>query len=67
MHGGTASRDACHLSRAVAAANRPLRSEILHLHHQRRGDPREGMGEGSNQRAVAQIAHGRGRNAAGRL
>ena len=39
-----------------------LRPEILHLHLQRRADAREGIGEGGDQRAVAQIAHGLGRD-----
>ena len=34
---------------------------------QRRGDAREGVGEGGDQRAVAQIAHGAGRDAVDQL
>ena len=39
-----------------------LRPEILHLHLQRRADAREGIGEGGDQRPVAQIAHRVGRD-----
>jgi hypothetical protein len=42
---------------------RAARSKILYLHLRRRGDPREAVGEGSAQRAVAEIPHGLGRNA----
>jgi hypothetical protein len=42
---------------------RTLRPEILDLHAQGRGDARERIGEGGDQRAVAQITHSLGRNA----
>jgi hypothetical protein len=38
---------------------RALRPEILHLHRQRRCDSREGVGEGGDQRPVAQIPYDR--------
>jgi len=38
------------------------RPEILDLHLQGRADAREGIGEGGDQRAIAQIAQRRGRN-----
>ena len=44
-----------------------MRPEILDLHPQRRADAREGIGEGGDQRAVAQIAHGLGRDAVDEL
>ena len=41
---------------------RALRPKVLHLHVQRGRDAREGIGEGGDQRPVAQIAHGIGRD-----
>jgi len=37
-----------------------LRPEILHLHFERGRDARKGIGEGGDQRPVAQVAHGVG-------
>ena len=45
----------------------PLGSQIFDLHPQRRDDAREGIGEGGDQRAVAQIAHSLGRDAVEKL
>ena len=42
--------------------SRALRPEILNLHLQRRANPGEGIGEGGDQRPVAQIAHRLGRD-----
>jgi hypothetical protein len=39
-----------------------LRPEILDLHFQGRSDPRDGIGEGGDQRPVPQIAHRIGRD-----
>jgi hypothetical protein len=43
--------------------SRAERPEILDLHHQRRGDAREAVGERREQRAVTKIPHGVGRYA----
>lgn len=46
---------------------RTLRLQIFHLHRERRRDARERIGKSGDQRAVAQIAHGLGRNAVHKL
>ena len=46
---------------------RALRLEIFDTHLQRRADAGEAVGEGGDERAVAEIAHGRGWNAVHQL
>ena len=61
--GGTASRAACRLSREAAPASlRPLGEDPLPSCAAPR-DAGEGIGEGGDERAVAQVPQGFGRNA----